>query len=204
MYCRLFLPIRFPILCRHDCTCQEAQIAFDKRQLDQPEVVERQFLVACRNGTTLFQPAHALLDGTAPAILLTVIRHWTATFALPSAPFGRNDRRNPTRPQEVADAHRVISAVGCQATWAPPSPSACAGDGHLLQYRFDLGRFVSLPRRETGIERDAVAVTEQMDFGAEAAHRAAKRVVSGFGAAIRPALFRASGGTMRTDDRAIQ
>src|SRR4051812_13669142 len=82
---RLFLPIRFPVLCRHDRTCQEAKIAFDKRQLDQPEIVERQFLVACRNGTTLFQPAHALLNGTASAILLTVIRYWATTLAFPRA-----------------------------------------------------------------------------------------------------------------------
>src|SRR3954470_7426249 len=89
---RLFLPIRFPILCRHDGTCQEAKIPFDERQLDQPEIVERQFLVACRDRATFFQPPYTLLDAAASAILFTVIADWAPTLAFSLALFRRNDR----------------------------------------------------------------------------------------------------------------
>ena len=109
---RLFLPIRFPLLCRHDGTCQEAKISFDERQLDQAEIVERQFLVARRDRATLFQPAHTLLDTAASVILLTIIAHWTTTFAFSRAPFGWNDRLDPAQTQKVADALGVIRSVG--------------------------------------------------------------------------------------------
>jgi hypothetical protein len=75
--------MRFAISCRHGCARQEAKIAFDKGQLDQPEVVEGQLLIACRNRMTLFQPAHALFDRTATAILDTIIGHRPTTFAFP-------------------------------------------------------------------------------------------------------------------------
>ena len=75
---RLFLPIRFLILCSHGYACQEAKIAFDERQLDQREIVERQFLVACRDGATLFQPAHTLLDGTASMEKIEVLQRQAA------------------------------------------------------------------------------------------------------------------------------
>src|SRR5215510_14814919 len=109
---RLFLPIRFPISCCHSCTRQETQIAFDKRQLDQPEVVESQLLIARRNCTTLFQPTDTLLDRTALAILDTVIGHRATAFPLPSASFGWDDRFDPTQPQPVANTLDIIGTVG--------------------------------------------------------------------------------------------
>src|SRR5437867_12671936 len=61
---------------------------------------------------------------------------------------------------------------------------------------------VGLPGCESGIERDAGAVTEQVDFGAEACHRSSQRVVARLGGAVRPTFFRPSSGALGRDDRA--
>ncbi len=87
----------------------------------------------------------------------------------------------------------------------PPDPARGAWDRHLREHAFGLGRLVDLARRETGIERHAVAITQEVYLGAEAAHGAAEGNVGGFLRPIRPGGFpRAPRDTVGPHDGAIE
>src|SRR5512138_450621 len=49
-----------------------------------------------------------------------------------------------------------------------------------------------------------MAVTQEVDFRAEATDRSSERVVAGFGDAVGPTFFRPGSGAVRPDNRAIQ
>jgi hypothetical protein len=63
---------------------------------------------------------------------------------------------------------------------------------------------MSLPWCETGIERDAIAVTQQVDFGAEATNRASECVIAWLVRTIRSVFFGSSRRAVGTHNRAIK
>src|SRR5262249_3334719 len=115
-------------------SCQEAKIAFDKRELDQPKIVERQLLVARRDCTTLFQPPDTLFNRTAVAVADSIIAHRTPAFALASAPPWRNDWLYCVQPQPMADALGVIAPISREPAWTAADTPAGAWDSDLLHH----------------------------------------------------------------------
>src|SRR5205085_2832930 len=123
------------------------------------------------------------------------IADWTPTFALTSAPSWWNHRCDPTQAQEVADALSIIPAICRQPAWAATDSPTCAWDSNLLHHGFDLGRLLGLSRRQTRIEWHAIAITQEMNFGAEATHGSSECMVVRFLGSIRSLVRRASSHT---------
>src|SRR5262245_5954322 len=98
----------------------------------------------------------------------------------------------------------IVGTISRQPSRASSYPSRCARDADLLHYLFDLCRLMGLAWCQTGIERQTVAITEEVDFGTEASHRSSQGVVVWFICPIKPILRRARSHTVRTNDRTIQ
>jgi hypothetical protein len=107
------------------------------------------------------------------------------------------------QPQPMPNPLGIVGPVSCQPPRPSADPSRCPRKGHLFQHRFDLRRLVGLARCQTGIKRHAVAITQEMDLGTEAAYGSSQRMVARFGCIV--AFFRrARSGAVRADDSSIQ
>src|SRR3954469_25321473 len=156
---------------------QDTEAALDHRELDHRQEVDGELLEARREPPALFEPADQALDDVAPAVRgLIEARVRRLIFAR------RDHRADPAAPQLLPDAGIAIALIAGEAAWLRARAAAAAPgtpQAHGPERGLDEARLVRLPGTHHGGERDAVAVDDQMQLGAEAAARAPQRVIRG-------------------------
>jgi len=161
-----------------------------KGELDQAEVVEGHLLVAGSDSATLLEPTNTLLGCSAVTVPVAIIGAGTTRLGLTSALARRNTWFAATLAQPVANTTRIVPAVGNYPPW-PPAAAPKTRQTYLFEPCFGLGDFLRLPSSEPGIERQSLAVAQEVDFGRAASDCVLKGVVCGLFSRIRPPVFRA-------------
>jgi hypothetical protein len=150
----------------------------DEGQLDHGQEVDSQFLEAGADSPALLDPADAAFDDASAAICVSVeAQRSPAVVALLVAALG-DDRADGVAAQPVADAVKAVSLVCGHTAGATAGSAQGPWNAHRVHQEFELGRFVRLPRRDFDGKRQASAVSNQVQLGAESAARAAQSVVS--------------------------
>lgn len=143
--------------------------------------MDRKLLEACRNGASLFQPRHAVLDHVAAAVrgaveLRLAARPVRASRALVVA--FRDDGAHPEAPQPCAHPLVAVALVaGERCGPATRAPRRAARNADRVEGRGDVLALVRLPRAQRDGERQAPAVSDQVQLGGEPAAAAPQRVV---------------------------
>ena len=114
-----------------------------------------------------FEPSDAALDGVASAVGGAVKIQWSSavTFQLVAA-LG-DDRLYAVGTQPAANAWGTIGFVAGKASWAAQRPAVCTLETGLVHQDFEASGFMLLTGSEMGCQRDAPAIGEYMEFGAE-------------------------------------
>jgi len=107
------------------------------------------FLIACGESPELFEPAEAAFDAIALPVELLIMH----ALLFSTAP-GRDHRHCVDRFDVVHDAVRVVALVGDDRLGLP-----------LAQQIDSLSTVVDLPGRDAEVDRLAILVSQQMDFG---------------------------------------
>jgi hypothetical protein len=103
----------------------------------------------------------------------------------------RNDWLHTVFAQPLANPLGIVATISCQPFRTSAGARSVAWQAHLLEHGFDLGRLVTLPWRQTRIQRQPVAITEEVDLGREAADGASKGMVGWLATGVRSPFFRA-------------
>src|SRR5215210_7886000 len=150
---------------------QDAEAALEHRQLDHGEEVDGELFEARGEAAMLLEPAHDAFDDVALPVRAAV-ELWTRALIRPR----RNHRANAALSQVAAHRGKAVALVARQGA----RPRAPVPEPHAAQRGLDLPRLVRLPGGERRGQRDAAAVDHQVELGAEAATRAAERMIRRF------------------------
>ena len=143
----------------------------DECELEHAEVVFGGLLETREDAPAFLQPANESFDDVSFAVRVWVEcdRPGVAIFV----PLGRNDWRDALRQQILVDPVGAEALVASQADGAQRLVFLLAADDRSFEQRFQGLRLVRLPGGDVDMERVAVPIAEQMDFGRKPAPRAA-------------------------------
>ena len=140
----------------------------------QGQEVHRQFVVACAQRATLLEPTDDSLDDVPlPVRWLVEVRVGRLILA------GRNDRADVVAAKPAADS-RVAVALVAGHLFRPPRVTGPARAVGAVEDRFEGAGVVSLAGRDENGQNCPCSVADEVDLGAEAASRAAQRMVCRF------------------------
>lgn len=143
---------------------EEAEIAHWPGQFDQAKVVRRQFLIACGDRATLFEPTETLFDGTPPAIGDLIVGSWVSALPLAGPTTWGNDELDASVSQPVSNTLDIIPTIGCQAVRPSPPTGPCVRDIRLRDQGFKLGRFKRLPWNDACVKRSTTTIADHMQL----------------------------------------
>src|SRR6266540_1173762 len=137
----------------------------------QGDIVDGQLVIAGAQGTALLEPPHHPLDDV-PLAVARLVELFLTRLLLPC----RDHRFEVVPPQPGADAGVAVALVRHRpgGPTLPSGPARSPGTAPDLRERL---RLVPLPRCHRHSQQDADAAADQADLGAEAALRAAQRMV---------------------------
>ena len=150
---------------------KDPEVALEDRELEHREVAERELLEASGDPATLLEPRDAPLDDVPESIGLAVEVPAPAATALLVGPL-RDHGLNLAAMEPVADVAVAVAPVSDQALGAPSSSAAGARNPNRLHQRLEADRLVALARADVDRQRQAVAVRDEVKFGAETPARA--------------------------------
>jgi len=152
----------------------------DHRYLEHRQKVYRELLEPSRNSAALFEPADALLDDAPPAIRLFVELQGSTVMIRPLILSLRDHCADPVITSPLANARIAVPLIPSQALRAHSRATQWLRDLNLVHRRFEAGGVVDLTSGYLCRDRKALAVSNQVEFAAESASRAAQSVVRGF------------------------
>lgn len=158
-------------------------------EFDHGQEVDGKLLESCSDPSSFFEPTDALLDD-APASIGGLVEQERSTLMVGSLVVPLRDHgTDAVLPEPLANARVAVSFVPGQTVGPRPGPSEGLGDGNALHHRLDPRGIVDLTGGDFRREGKALTVSDQVDFAAESAPRAAQSVVSGFLAMLPETFF---------------
>jgi hypothetical protein len=128
-------------------------------------IVHGPLFIACRDAATLFEPIDQPLDLVALTVERTVKRPGPPLITL-----ARNRDPDPMPPQVLPDRPATIALIADQPAGASLGASPVRTLDRALRHQWlEHHRFMPLTRRQEPRERLPVALSPEMNFGAEAA-----------------------------------
>ena len=147
--------------------------------LDHGQEVDCEFFEAGGDAPAFLEPADAAFDNASTPVCVAVkVQRSPAVVALLVAALG-DDGGDRMASEPRPDALETVPLVAGQ-TLGPTAGSAQGlWNPHRVHQELELGGFVRLPRRDLDGQRQASAVSNQVEFAPESAARAAQSVVRG-------------------------
>ncbi len=143
----------------------------DEGHFDHSQEVGRAFLEPRENAAAFLEPADQAFDDVSLSILSAIEWH-TASISV-FIRFAGNHRADAALGEILVDPVSPISFVAGQGDWMQSGIRLLARDLAGLKQFGQAGGFMRLSRREMGMQRMPVRITQDVDFRAKPAARTA-------------------------------